>query len=233
MNALGAGTTEAKPILHVVEDDVVFCRAIAQLFGSVGMETRCHFSPSEFLQHFDAARPGCILIDVRLPGMSGLELHERILEQGWSHAVIFLTGHAEITTAVRAMKAGAVDFLQKPANEQMLIETVTAAVNGHVEVFKAEQRVNEIRRRLRLLSPREREVLQWVVAGKSTKQIARELGLSHKTVDNHRASILDKMRAAGVVELVRLVLTAEPEMLNADSSEPTLSFAPKPMSKAS
>lgn len=189
------------------------CRALAHLFTSVKLEVQSHHSPAEFLQCFDPARPGCIVVDVRLPGMSGLDLHARIRANHWSHPVVFLTGHADVETAVRAMKAGAVDFIQKPFNEQLLIETVSSAFFAHVELSKTEQRIARIRGRLDSLSPRERQVLDLVVAGKPTKQVSAELGLSHKTVDNHRASILDKMEARGVVELVRMALAARPDLL--------------------
>lgn len=203
-------TSEA--LVHIVEDDPHTGQAMVRLFGSVDIQALHYASPPEFLQGFNPGRPGCIIIDIRLPGMSGLELYERIRERGWNHSVVFVTGHGDVATAVRAMKAGAVDFIQKPFNEQLLLETVVSAIKAHKELLQLEQRSEHIRHRFQTLSPREREVVAMVVAGKPTKQIAAELGLSHKTVDNHRASILDKMEAGGVVELVRMVLLIHPEL---------------------
>lgn len=202
-----------RPAVHVVEDDVILARSLVRLFSSVQLDTVSYASPSEFLERFDPRRPGCIVVDVRLPGMSGLDLQARIRERNWSHPIVFLSAHGDIATAVRAIKAGAVDFIEKPANDQRLLDTVARAINGHVQHCQAEEELARIRRRVGLLSPREREVLQLVVAGLSTKQIAGQLGLSHKTVDNHRASILDKMQVSGVVELVRAVLLlGEPDL---------------------
>lgn len=215
---------DRKPIVQIIEDDPFASTSLARLLASVNLETRQYASPPQFLQDFDPAHPGCILIDLRLPGMSGLELHEQIRARGWTHSVIFVTGHGDVPTAVRAMKAGAVDFLQKPFNEQLLVEAVLAATDAHVRLCRSEQRLEQIRSRVRLLSPREREVLGLVVSGKPTKQIASDLGLSHKTVDNHRASILDKMQANGVVDLVRMILIAQPELAQVDPrpTPPTL-----------
>lgn len=217
----------AQPLVHIVEDDPHTGQAMVRLFGSVNIEASHYLSPPEFLQGFKSDRPGCILIDIRLPGMSGLELYEQIRARGWTHSVIFVTGHGDVATAVRAMKAGAVDFLQKPFNEQLLLETVVKAIKAHEGLLQLEQRTDGVRRRFRLLSPREREVAGMVVAGKPTKQIAAELGLSHKTVDNHRASILDKMEAGGVVDLVRMILLIQPELCankSASGGSPTDRF---------
>jgi RNA polymerase sigma factor (sigma-70 family) len=201
---------DTKALVHIVEDDQMLGRALVRLLGSVGIDAKAYVSPFDFLHEFDGRNPGCVLIDLRLPGMSGLELQEKLTERRCGHPVIFLTAHGDVATAVRAMKAGAMDFIQKPYSEQGLLDAVSKAINHHLRHLAAEQESESVRVRMQQLSPREREVLRLVVAGKPTKQIAAELGLSHKTVDNHRASILEKMGATGVVELVRLILIAQP-----------------------
>lgn len=201
---------DLKPIICVVEDEPLVCLSLSQLFQSAGLECNCYSTAPDFLAAFDSLRPACILIDIQLPGMSGLELQEKLVERGCMHPVIFLTAHAEVSLAVCAMKHGAVDFIQKPFREQILLDAVRRAIESHLETWRSAKFAKNVQNRLEHLSPREREVLSLVVSGKPTKQIASILGLSHKTVDNHRASILEKMNADGVVDLVRLTLLADP-----------------------
>lgn len=204
---------DTKPVVWVIEDDPLVCRALAQLFGTAGLDCRSFSNASDFLDAFDPQEPACILLDMQLPGINGLELQEILVERGCKQPIIFITGHAEVPLAVRAMKCGAVDFIQKPFSERQLFNAVGQALNSFAETWENEKSRKLVKDRIRLLSPRERQVLTLVVSGKSTKQIAGMLGLSCKTVDNHRASILDKMEAVGVADLVRLTLQAEPDIL--------------------
>lgn len=193
--------------VFVVDSDPAVRTSLRQLVESAELHAECHTSAQEFLDAFGPKRPGCLVSDVRLPGMSGLQLQERLRELGISLPTIFLTGHGDVATAVRAMKAGAVDFFEKPFNSQVLLESIWKAVElAYMQHRRREQELAAASR-LSLLSARERQVLDLVVAGQSSKQIAASLALSLKTVENHRASILEKVGATNVVDLVRLVLT--------------------------
>lgn len=199
----------SKPLIHVVEVDPLVIQAVTGLLEPAGFECRHASSGPDFLAGFDARRPGCVLSEVLLPQMSGLELQRRLADVDATYPVIFLTTCVDVPTAVQAMKAGAMDYMTKPFNRDSLLDAVTRAVRDHAESCRIRQHREEVCRRLELVSPREREVLEMVVQGKPTKQIAGELGLSTKTIDNHRASIMSKTGASSVVELVRLVLAAE------------------------
>ena len=200
---------DIKPTVWVVEDEPLICRSLARLFESAELECKCYSTASDFMAAFNPDRPACIIVDIQLPGMSGLELQEKLIECGCNHPVIVLTAHAEVPLAVRAMKHGAVDFIQKPFSEQILLDSVWRAINAHMQVWRSAQCAQAVKDRLNRLTPREREVLDLVVGGKPTRQIALMLGLSHKTIDNHRANILEKMGASGVVDLVRFVFQAD------------------------
>jgi two-component system, LuxR family, response regulator FixJ len=213
-----------KPTIHIIEDDPLQCRSLAMLLQSVPFTYRTFSNAADFLATFNFEEPACLLVDIQLPGMSGLELQDKLLERGCIHPVIFLTGHAEVPFAVAAMKKGAADFIEKPFVDSVLLEAIQRAIQSHTEVWRSRRFVQDVQGRLKLLSPREREVLMLVVNGKQTKQIATMLGLSPKTVDNHRASILEKMGASGVVDLVRLVLLADPQSLQAEQSHPVSSI---------
>jgi FixJ family two-component response regulator len=192
-------------IVYVVDDDESVCRALARLFRAVGLSAETFRSAKAFLDHAAPDRPECLVLDVRLPGPSGLDLQEALRQAGRDLPIVFITGHGDVPSSVRAMKGGAVDFLQKPFNDQELLDCVQRALTRSREqrVERAER--HEINGRLDTLTPREREVLLQVVTGKLNKQIAGDLGIAEKTIKVHRGRVMQKMRANSVADLVRMV----------------------------
>jgi FixJ family two-component response regulator len=204
---MNENTPEA--LIHVVDDEPAIRDSLAMLLRSVGLATRTYASAQAFLDAFQPAANACLLADVRMPGMSGLELQEALHARQMKVPVIILTGHGDISMAVRAMKAGAADFIEKPYNDQVLIDAghrALAASRG-IDTRPAADR-DAVEGRLVTLSPREREVMQLVIEGKPNKVIATRLGLSTRTVEVHRAKVMEKMQAASLAELVRMALTA-------------------------
>ena len=198
------------PIVFVVDDEPAIRDSLAMLLRSVGLATRTFESAQAFLDAFQPVPNSCLLADVRMPGMSGLELQETLRTRGLKVPVIVLTGHGDIAMAVRAMKAGAADFIEKPYNDQVLIDAVHRALAASREPAAAQPAADRagIEARLATLSPREREVMQLVIEGKPNKVIATRLGLSTRTVEVHRAKVMEKMQAASLAELVRMALGA-------------------------
>lgn len=196
------------PTVFVVDDDRAVRDSLRWLIESIGMKVETFDSATDFLKVYDPERPGCIVLDVRMPGMSGLELHERLRQHDYNVPVIFITGHGDVPMAVRAMKAGAVDFVSKPFNDQALLDRVQQAIDRDRKnrVQRAEQA--EIHSRWMRLTPREREVMEMVITGHSNKSIAARLGVSSKTVEAHRAKFMEKMRANSLPDLMRLTLTS-------------------------
>jgi FixJ family two-component response regulator len=194
--------------IHIVDDDASVRSALCALLGTVGLETAAYASAEEFLAAIDGDARGCLLLDVRMPGMSGLDLQRVLHERGISLPVIVLTGHGDVAMAVRAMKAGAADFVEKPFNGQALIDRIRECL--YADAASQHQRTlrDEAVACLARLSAREREVLELLVSGKLTKVIAADLGISDKTVDVHRSNIMRKTRTRSVAELVRLWLRA-------------------------
>lgn len=191
----------------LVDDDTAVLRSITALFESVGLEVHAFGHPQDVL-NADPPRPGCLVLDLRMPDMSGLEVFERLRERWTDVPTIFITAHGEVAAAVRAMKLGARDFLEKPFSHQDLLERVQEALESD-EARQAERADREeIRRRMETLTRRERDVLDLIVSGLSSKMIASELGISMKTVEAHRTSTMQKMQARNAAELVRLALTA-------------------------
>lgn len=196
------------PVVFVVDDDEAVRSAVAMLLRSVSLDVETFASARDFLDAWTPDRAGCLVLDLRMPGLSGLELQERLAGQGSPLPIIFLTGHGGVPDAVAAMRAGAVDFLAKPFRDQDLLDRVQEAL----EVDRSRRAQTgmraELRSRLERLTPREAEVLDRVVEGQPNKQIAAELGVSERTVEIHRARVMAKMEAASLAELVRLVLAA-------------------------
>lgn len=200
--------TNAESTVFIVDDDEAMRDALHTLMKSVGMTTSLHASADDFLASYPPGRPGCLVLDVRMPGMSGLELQEVLAERGIDLPVIMITGHGDIPMAVGAMRAGAVDFLEKPFREQDLLQCIHDAIERDAKGRRERAGKSESAARLARLTDREREVMELVIAGQHNKSIATELGISHKTVEFHRAKIMRKMKADSVAELVRLVLAA-------------------------
>ena len=192
------------PIIHVVDDDPSFRTAVTRLLRAANYQVRGYASASEFLNSDPYANPGCILLDLRMPGASGLDLQQSLAQMEERLPVIFLTGHGDIPVSVRAMKAGAVDFLTKPVRREALLSAVQNALDVDAKGRAARAVLGELRDRYESLTPREREVLAHVVGGKLNKQIAFDLGAAERTIKAHRASIMDKLGVQSVAELARL-----------------------------
>ncbi len=195
------------PTVFVVDDDDAIRDSLRWLLESARLPVETFASASEFLTAFDAARPGCLVLDVRMPEMSGLELQERLAARGGSLPIIVLTAHADVPMAVRAMKNGAADFLVKPFRSQELLERIHAALRKDTEARAEAQRRAAILARLATLTAREREVMDLVVAGRSNKAIAAQLEVSTKTVEAHRTRIMEKMEADSLADLVRMAVS--------------------------
>jgi two-component system, LuxR family, response regulator FixJ len=197
---------ERSPVVFVVDDDEAVRSSLRLLLKSVGLVPVALGSAREFLDKHDPAQPGCLVLDVRMPEMSGLELQEQLNLRGAVVPVIFITGHGDVPMAVEAMQAGAFDFLQKPFRDQDLIDRIQRAL----EKDRANRAVlNErslIRQRLESLTPREREVLTMVTKGKPNKVMAADLGVSQRTVEIHRARVMEKMGASSLAQLVRMIM---------------------------
>ncbi|MFP6610110.1 MAG: response regulator transcription factor [Deltaproteobacteria bacterium] len=192
--------------VFVVDDDTAMRESLRFLVESVGLDVETFERAEDFLERYDAERPGCLILDVRMPEVSGLELQERLAEYGSGLPIIMVTGYGDVPMAVRAMRNGAVDFIEKPFSDQHLIDRVQEAI-ARDRLRRTERKGREsVARRVSTLSAREREVLDLVVTGKANKVIAHELGLSPKTVEAHRARLMKKLNVSSVAELVQLSL---------------------------
>lgn len=194
------------PIIFVIDDDEAVRLSTEMLVRSMGLRAEAFASATEFLEDFDTEQPGCVILDIRMPGMSGLELQAHLHEIGAAIPVIFVTGHGDVPMAVKAMKAGAVDFIQKPFRDQELIDRVHAALDRDNEARVESQALEKIQEHIDQLTSREREVMELVVQGHSNKEIAFDLGLSPRTVEIHRARVMSKMAADSLPDLVRKYL---------------------------
>jgi len=203
---------KASPTVFVVDDDESVRGSLRFLLRSAGLESRAFGSAPEFLGAYDPAQPGCLVLDVRMPGMSGLELQQELNLRGAVIPVIFITGHGDIPMAVEAMQHGAHDFLQKPFRDEDLIERVRRALAKDAKARAALEEHKVIREHLDSLTPREREVLALMARGKPNKIMAHELGVSQRTVEIHRARVMEKSGASSLAELVRMVMDVEPEL---------------------
>jgi FixJ family two-component response regulator len=189
------------PLIHVVEDDESLRIALLRLLAAAGFEALGYASTGEFLLHPTVNRPGCVLLDVRLPGPSGLDLQDAMREHAIALPIIFLTGHADVSSSVRAMKAGAVDFLEKPVDRDTLLGAVARALARDVEGRTTREHTHQLLARFGMLTPREREIFNRVVEGKANKTIAHELGIAERTVKVHRAQVMAKLGVDSSAEL--------------------------------
>ena len=199
---------EPEAIVFVVDDDRAMRDSLRWLLESIGLTVRTYATAAEFLREHQPSQPGCLVLDVRMPGMSGLDLQAELVKRGAELPTIVVTGHAEVAMAVRAVKAGAIDFIEKPFSDQLLLDRVRQALEIDRQSREVRARREEARRRLASLSAREREVLELVAAGKANKEVAAALGLSTKTVEVHRAHVMSKMAVDSLAELIRVTILA-------------------------
>jgi two-component system, LuxR family, response regulator FixJ len=192
-------------VVHLIDDDEGVRHAVAFLLTTSGFAVRVYDSALSFLETVASVQPGCVVTDVRMPGMDGLALQRELKVRGVRLPVIVITGHADVPLAVEAMKAGAVDFIEKPFNDESLLSAVRAAIERHARNNRRDESAAAIRAKLESLSPREREVLDGLVAGLPNKTIAYDLNISARTVEVHRANLMTRMGANSVAELVRMV----------------------------
>ena len=188
----------------MVDDDPSVLRALTRLISAAGLEARAFPTPAAFLQAHDPATPGCLLLDLALPGLDGLELQEALAVSDCARPIVFITGRGDVPTSVRAMKGGAVDFLTKPVNDRDLLAAVRHAIEIDRVAREAQAEMGALKQRLASLTPREREVLAQVVAGRLNKQIAADLGPVEKTIKVHRARLMEKMAVRSLADLVRI-----------------------------
>jgi len=197
------------PTVFIVDDDEAVRRSLEALVRSVGLNVESFASGQDFLASFDPDRPGCLVLDIRMPGMSGTELQETLRQRGSPLPVIIITGHGDVPIAVHAMKHGAVDFIEKPFSKQLLLDRIHDAIVRDSRARDVQTKRHKIHERLATLTPRERQVLDLVAAGKPNKRIAAELGVSKKTVEVHRSHVMRKMQAGSLAEVVEQVVTAK------------------------
>jgi FixJ family two-component response regulator len=194
------------PTVFVVDDDPAVRDSLRWLIESVGLPVETFHTARSFLDRYDPNRPGCLVLDVRMPGMSGVDLQEQLVSRSWRIPIIIITGHADLTMAVRTLKNGALDFIEKPFSDQVLLSGIQQAIELDLGIRDEQAGQAEIAARVSSLTPREREIMNKVIVGKPNKVIADELGLSQKTVEVHRANVMKKMRAESLADLVRMTL---------------------------
>jgi two-component system, LuxR family, response regulator FixJ len=197
------------PTVFIVDDDSSVRDSLAMLVRSIALETETYGSAVDFLRTYDVDRCGCLLLDLRMPGMSGLDLQSRLVDMGSSLPIVFLSAHGDVSTAVQAMKVGAVDFIQKPYRDQELLDKIQHAVDEHGRLLNEAAVRQNVQARLDTLTAREREIMHMMVAGKANKVIASELRIGQRTVEIHRARVMEKTQATSFADLVRLVVESK------------------------
>jgi two-component system, LuxR family, response regulator FixJ len=196
-------TATLSPLIHLVDDDQAVRDSLALLIGTVGLRVHTWADPLAFLAGFDREAIGAVVMDVRLPGMGGLAVLERLASEGVTQPVVMLTGHGTVDLCRRAFKSGAAEFLEKPVDDELLLETLQNAVRAHVRSRQRQQADRQSRERYALLSEREREVLALIVGGLTNKEAGRALGVSPRTVETHRANLCEKLEAGSLAQLIR------------------------------
>lgn len=200
-------TNQGEPVVFVIDDDASVREALKNILRSVSLKAEVFSSAEEFLASEPTSAPSCLILDVRLPGLGGLDLQRQLVETGHATPIVFITGHGDIPMSVRAIKAGAVDFLTKPFREQDLIDAVRQALERNREKRTREAETTRLRQRYASLTSRERDVLRLILRGRINKQIAAEIGLSEPTVKLHRSRLMDKMGANSLAELIQMAQT--------------------------
>jgi two-component system, LuxR family, response regulator FixJ len=195
-----------EPTVFIVDDDQGVREAITLLMDSVGLAAEGYAGAQDYLDVFDPRRPGCLVLDVRMRGMSGLDLQQRLAAEPLHPPIVIVTGHGDVPMAVRAVQAGAVDFIEKPFQDQVLLDAVHRGLQRDARARGQAMRLAEIQERLARLTPREREILGLIVAGRRNKVIALDLGISQSTVEAHRAKVMEKLEARSLSDLMRIVL---------------------------
>ncbi len=192
--------------VYVVDDDPAMRDSLSWLLSSVNLKAETFASADDFLARWESSQPGCLLLDLRMAGMNGLELQERLVERGHEIPIIFISGHGDVPTAVRAMQAGAVEFLTKPFSERFLLERVRVALEKDIEARRKRRELETVKARYAVLTPRERQVLTRVITGMVNREVAEDLAISPKTVELHRSNLMKKMHAESVPDLVAMCL---------------------------
>lgn len=200
---------EPKPIVYLVDDEFSIRDSLTLLIESTGQAVKSFESAESFLENYDPERPGCLLLDVRMPVMSGHDLQNELLSRGISIPIIFISGHADIADSAKAFRAGAVDFLEKPFDNDVLLERINEAIKKDVFFREEQSKKSKIQERIDHLTAREKEVLSLIIKSHSNKESAKILNISNRTVDVHRASIMEKMQAENVAELITMVMYCE------------------------
>ena len=199
----------AKYTIYIVDDNPAVRDAVRFLVKQVGLTPKIFSSAQEFLDYFTIEMRGCLVLDIRMPGMSGLDLQEQLILLGAHIPIIIITGHGDVPITVRALKSGAFEFLQKPFNDQVMLDTIQAALNQYDAIWEEDDKRNDASKSLKVLTKREREVLELLKNGKSNKLIARELSLSVRTIEGYRANITDKLGAKSLGVLIDMVIKSE------------------------
>ena len=213
----------SEPTVFVVDDDPQVRKSLCLIVQSVQLDVESYATAQEFLDNYHRERPGCLVLDVCLPGMSGMELQQRLVAEKVTIPTIMITAHAEVSLAVRAVKAGAIDFIQKPFSRQEMLDRIQQAISRDLEQRRTAATREQAISRLNTLSPREDQIMRLFLAGKNTKKIASKLGISAKTVDFHRWNLLKKMNAENLVELAHYVSSHVDWQHVDDESNPTKS----------
>lgn len=196
-----------EPTVFIVDDDAEVRDALQLLMQSVGLAVEPFASAQAYLDRFDPTRPGCLVLDIRMPGISGLELQQQLQQKPLHPPIVMITGHGDVPMAVRAVQSGASDFIEKPFRDQVLLDSVHRAITQDAEHRGEASRIADVEQRISRLTPREREVLELVMAGDRNKVIAFKLGVSQSTVEAHRAKVMEKMEAKTLSDLMRMALT--------------------------
>lgn len=210
-------TNKDNQVVFIVDDDKAVRDSLRLLMKSMGLDAETFVSGGEFLEQYQPKTSGCLVLDIRMPGISGLELQEQLVAKGIDLPIIFITGHGDVPMAVQAMKQGATDFIQKPFRDQELLDRVNDALQQDLSGRQHSVEKNEIMRRVDTLTPRELEIMEMIVDGRASKVIAIDLGVSQRTVETHRARIMDKMDARSLAHLIQMAIFARPDLIDSRS----------------